>query len=104
MEGTFWGQGTTREYSLVMVAAPELGMLPAMSVERDGIYITREESGECLLLTYAYRCKAGNGRLDALATRILGVEVEGLTGELLLSLGFTREYGALPARPCGGGR
>jgi hypothetical protein len=82
-------------YSLSKTAASELGLLPAMKVEDDGIYITREDSGEFLILTYSFKRPSGcpKAQLEDLASQIL--KQQRVDDEFLINNGFKREYGAL---------
>jgi len=81
-------------HSLSEIAASELGLLPAMKVEDDGIYITREDSGEFLILTYSFKRPSDwtKGQLEDLASQIL--KQQRVDDEFLINHGFKREYGA----------
>jgi hypothetical protein len=70
-----------------------LGLLPEMSVEYDGIYITRWDEDCIGLPLYSFRPRHYTpGLLEGLARYILD---QGLVGdEFLIKNGFQREYGA----------
>ena len=81
-------------YSLSEIAASDLGLLPAMTVEGIGISITREDCG-CLVLTYSFKCIGSpqtRERLEGLAKQVL--EQRLVDNEFLINNGFKREYGA----------
>ena len=81
-------------YSLAEIAASDLGLLPAMTVEGIGISITREDCG-CLVLTYSFKCIGSpqtRERLEGLAKQVL--EQRLVDNEFLINNGFKREYGA----------
>jgi hypothetical protein len=81
-------------YSLAEIAASDLGLLPAMTVEGIGINITREDCG-CLVLTYSFKCIGSpqtRERLEGLAKQVL--EQRLVDNEFLINNGFKREYGA----------
>jgi hypothetical protein len=81
-------------YSLSEIAAADLGLLPAMTLEDNGIYITREDCG-CLVLTYSFRCIGSyqtRERLEGLAKQILNHRL--VDNEFLINNGFKLEYGA----------
>jgi hypothetical protein len=82
-------------HSLSEIAASELGLLPAMKIEDDGIYITREDSGEFLILTYSFKRPSDwtKAQLEDLASQILKQQC--VDDEFLINNGFTREYGAI---------
>ena len=65
-----------------------------LTVEEGGIYITREDSGQFLLLTYSFQASQywTRGRLEKLAKQILNQRL--VDGEFLIRNGFKREYGA----------
>jgi hypothetical protein len=81
-------------YSLSEVAASDLGLLPAMTLEGNGIYITREDCG-CLVLTYSLK-RIGSyqtrERVEGLAKQVLKQRL--VDNEFLINNGFKREYGA----------
>jgi hypothetical protein len=81
-------------YSLAEIAASDLGLLPAMTVEGIGINITREDCG-CQVLTYSFKCIGSpqtRERLEGLAKQVL--EQRLVDNEFLINNGFKREYGA----------
>jgi hypothetical protein len=80
--------------SLSKAAAPQLGLLPMMSVESDGIYITRWEE-DCVagLPTYSFKPRHYTpGLLEGFARYILDRSL--VDDEFLIKNGFEREYGA----------
>jgi hypothetical protein len=91
--------------------APGLGLFPEMSVEDDGIYITREDEDCGLLPIYSFH--AGHytrEQFEELAGHILKQTL--VDDAFLINNGFEREYGAragmrkmipisLPAPPAG---
>jgi hypothetical protein len=85
-------------YFLSEIAASDLGLLPAMTVEGIGIYITREDCG-CLVLTYSFKCIGSpqtRERLEGLAKQVLKQRL--VDNEFLINNGFKREYGARGSR------
>jgi hypothetical protein len=65
-----------------------------MTVEDNGIHITREDSGEFLVPTYSLQASEfwTRERLEKFAKQIL--EQRLVDGEFLIRNGFKREYGA----------
>ena len=84
-------------YSLSEIAGSDLGLLPAMTLEGNGIYITREDCG-CLVLTYSLK-RIGSyqtrERVEGLAKQVLKQRL--VDNEFLINNGFKREYGARPS-------
>jgi len=77
--------------SLSEIAAPELGLLPMLSVEDSGIYITRDDEG--LVLTYSFQAgEHSREQLEELASLLLKQSL--VDDEFLINNGFKREYGA----------
>ena len=78
-------------YFLSEIAAPELGLLPAMKIEDDGIYITREDSDEFLILTYSFKRPSDctKAQLEDLVSQIL--QQQRVDDEFLTNHGFKRE-------------
>jgi hypothetical protein len=80
--------------SLSETAASDLGLLPAIKVEGNGIYITREDCG-CLVLTYSFKCIGSyqtRERVEELAKQVL--KQRRVDNEFLINNGFKLEYGA----------
>jgi hypothetical protein len=76
---------------LAQIAARELGLGPMMSVEDDGIYITREADDDGLLLTYSFKPRHCTPELlEGLAEHILKQSL--VDDTFLINKGFKREY------------
>jgi hypothetical protein len=75
------------------IAAPELGLAPMMSIEGNGIYITRDDV-DCTVLAYSFQAGRHYTRelLEGLARHILDQSL--VDDAFLIKNGFKREYGA----------
>ncbi|MGO8814417.1 MAG: hypothetical protein ACLQVG_07070 [Terriglobia bacterium] len=74
---------------LSAIAAPELGMFPAMAVDDEGIWITREDDG-WTVPTYLFKPPSewSKEQVEEFAARVL--KVRPLTAEWLTGAGFKR--------------
>jgi len=79
---------------LSAIAAPELGLLPTLTVDEEGIWITREDGGGYTVKTYGFKPPSewSEEQVVEFAARVL--EVRPLTSEWLVGAGFKRCYGA----------
>ncbi len=78
---------------LSAIAAPELGMFPVMTVDKEGIWITRKDDG-WTVPTYLFKPPSEwpKEQVVEFAARVLKVKT--LTGEWLVGAAFERCYGA----------
>jgi putative nucleotidyltransferase with HDIG domain len=78
---------------LSAIAAPELGIFPAMTADKEGILITREEDGHTVP-TYVFKPPSEwpKEQVVEFAARVL--KVRPLTGEWLIGAGFKRFLGS----------
>jgi len=81
---------------LSAIAGPELGMFPAMTVDKEGIFITREDDGYTVP-TYVFKPPSEwpKEQVMEFADRVL--KVRPLSGTWLIGAGFKRCYGG-PSR------
>jgi hypothetical protein len=90
--------GALREViiGLSLIAAPELGLLPEMSLEEGGIVITREDDGYTVPTYILKSSDWPQEQVAKLAARVLANSP--LTGKWLFEAGFSAAFGALPER------
>ena len=84
---------------LSATVAPELGLLPMMTVDGEGIWITREDAARWTVTTYLFKTPREWPKEQVLEFAAHVLEVRPLTIEWLVGAGFKRCYGVWGREP-----